>query len=164
VDNKSTETANHWFIRSVQEAWDRHIHVVSIFLDLSKAYDVINHNKLLHKLDCYGVRGSSNMWFKSYLTNRTQFVEISRSDRTRRRYQSSPRVIAHEVPHGSILGPLLCLVYINDLPLNIHMAKLVLCADDTNILVVDENTETLQARLSLVTKQLDVWFPKKTLS
>lgn len=147
VDNKSTENASHSFIRSAQEAWDRHLHVLSIFLDLSKTYNVINHNKLLPKLDSYGVRGSSNMWFKSYLPNRTQFVEITLSNRTRRRYQSSPRVNAHGVPHDSNLGPLLCLVYINDLPLNIHKAKLVLYADETNILVVDKNTEALISQI-----------------
>ena len=73
-ENKSTETASQSFIESVQEALDNHLHV-RIFLDLSKAYDVINHDILLEKLDSNGVRGSVNMWFKSYLTNRTQFLK-----------------------------------------------------------------------------------------
>ena len=58
MENKCAEAASHPFIDSVQEALDRHLHVVGIFLDLSKAYDVINHNILLNKLDSYGVRGS----------------------------------------------------------------------------------------------------------
>jgi hypothetical protein len=106
--NRSTETASQLFIESVQEALDRNLHVIGIFLDLSKVYDVLNHSMLLDKLDLYGVRGSANKWFKSYLTNRTQFVEISHTDgssRTQRKFQSSPRVIAHGVPKGSIWDP-----------------------------------------------------------
>jgi hypothetical protein len=77
MENKSTETASHSFIESVQEDLHRYLHVAGIFLDLTKVYDIINHIMLLDKLDSYGVRGSANMWFKPYLTNRTQFVEIS---------------------------------------------------------------------------------------
>ena len=65
------------FIESVQEALDNLRKAIGIFLDLSKAYDVINHETLLDKLDLYGVRGTINNWFKSYLSRRTQVVEIS---------------------------------------------------------------------------------------
>jgi hypothetical protein len=78
--NKSTETASHSFIESVKEALDRHLHVIGIFLYPSKAYYVINHSMLLDKIDSYGVRGSANKWFRSYLTNRTQFFKISHTD------------------------------------------------------------------------------------
>jgi len=87
--------------QSVQEALDRHLHAVGIFLDLSKAYDVINHNRLLDKLGSYGIRGSVNKWFQSYLTNRTQFVEISQMDSskyTQHRFQSTSRAISYGVP------------------------------------------------------------------
>jgi hypothetical protein len=92
MESKFTETASHSFVQSVQEALDKHLHAVGIFFDLSKAYDVINHKRLLDKLDSYGIRDSVKNWFQSYLTNRTQFVEISQTDRnkyTQHRFQSS---------------------------------------------------------------------------
>jgi hypothetical protein len=82
---------------------------VGIFFYLSKAYDIINYNRLLDKLDSYGVRSPANRWFKSYLTNRTQFVEIYRTDRSnhaQRRLQSLPKAITHAIAHGSILASL----------------------------------------------------------
>jgi hypothetical protein len=94
----------------------------------------------------------------SVLTNRIQFVGTSQTDRskyTQHRFESSPRAISNGVPQGSILGPLLFLIYINDLPLNIQGAKFILYADDMNVLVIDRNEEALQIKLSLVMKQLE---------
>ena len=108
MESKSAEIASHSFIQSVQEALDKHIHAVGIFLKLSKAYDAINRNRLPDKLDSYGIRGSVNKWFQSYLTNRTQYVEtfqIDKNKHTQYRFQFSSKTITHGVPQGSILGP-----------------------------------------------------------
>ena len=76
-DNKSTETACHTFIENIQQALDNNLHMVGILLDLTKAYDVINHDILLYKLESFGVRGILNSCFKSYLLWRTQYVSLT---------------------------------------------------------------------------------------
>jgi retron-type reverse transcriptase len=78
---KSTETASQSFIEYIQEALDNHCHVIGIFLDLTKAYDVVNHDILLNKLDLYGIRGVTKLWFKSCLSTHMQFVEINQVDK-----------------------------------------------------------------------------------
>ena len=77
---KCIETAVQSFIERIQEALDKRILTIGIFIDLSKAYDVLNHELLLEKLLSYGVKGTTNLWFRSYLTNRRQSIEINQSD------------------------------------------------------------------------------------
>ena len=79
-----------------------------IFIDLQKAFDTVNHNILLKKLDHYGFRGIINNWFRSYLTERKQKVSING-------FVSQTKTLKHGVPQGSVLGPILFLLYINDL-------------------------------------------------
>ena len=83
--------------------------VVVIFIDLCKAFDTVNHDILLLKMEHYGVRGSSLQWFKSYLYERKQYVYINGEC-------SELKLISGGVPQGCVLGPLLFLIYINNLP------------------------------------------------
>ena len=102
-----------------------------IFVDLQKALDTVDHEIMLSKLDYYGIRGISNNWFKSYLSNRKQFVSIG--------YDSGLAEINCGVPQDAVLGPLLFLLYINDLNQAIKFCKVHHFADDTNLLYLGKS-------------------------
>ena len=97
-----------------------------VFLDLKKAFDTVDHRILLTKLQYYGLRGSCHEWFTSYLNNRTQTCQINCS-------MSNPKLVTCGVPQGTILGPLLFLPYINDLPNCLHFSQPRMYADDTSL-------------------------------
>ena len=100
---------------------------VVVFMDLSKAFDTLDHSILIHKWQYYRITGIALNWFKSYLLNRLQYVDINGSI-------SSMQHISTGVPQGSILGPLLFLIYMNDLPNVSPLFKYILFADNTSLL------------------------------
>jgi hypothetical protein len=155
---KCIERAVQTFIERIQEALDKQVHTIGIFIDLTKAYDVLNHKLLLEKLTSYGIRRTTNSWFKSYLTNRRQFIEINQSDSSNvmvNRYRSSFMEIKQGMPQGSVLGLLLFLLYINDLPLNIYGANLVMFDDDINVLITNSDVGALQNKIDRVIPELE---------
>ena len=105
----------------------------------------------MNKLNHYGIRGIALDWFKNYLSNRSQYVHINDTS-------SDPLPISCGVPQGSILGPLLFLIYINDLPLASKSAAAILFADDTNTLYTGKNYHELVVNVSIDLKILSDWF------
>ena len=126
-------------------------------MDLQKAFDIVDHQILLAKFNHYVIRVVLNNLFKSYLSNRNQYVSINE-------YESSLAVINCGVPHGSAVGPLLFLLYINDLNQAIKFCKVHHFADDTNLLCHSNSIKKLNKLVNTDLKRLVNWLNANKIS
>ena len=151
----STIDAITEFVSNVLYCLDKKENCLSVFLDLSKAFDSINHSILLSKLNHYGIRGGALEWFKSYLDHRRQYVIVNG-------VRSTEKTINYGVPQGSVLGPLLFIIYLNDLPESLTYCKPIIFADDTTLF--HAGTNNLFEHVNYDLKQLSDWFRANQLS
>ena len=129
---------------------DKCSYACGIFVDFQKAFDTVDHHMLLKKLEYYGVRGISNKWFASYLSNRKQFVSING-------YKSNLVDVECGLPQGFMLGPLLFLIYINNLHVAIKYSEVHHFADDTNLLNFNSCVKSIKKQVSYDQKNLSNW-------
>ena len=150
---RSKHSTTHALIsitEKIRYAIDNNEFACGIFIDLQKAFDTVDHHILLKKLQHYGIRGIANSWFKSYLSNRKQSVCISG-------YFSELKTILHGVPQGSVLGPLLFLLYINDLPNAISNSDTFLFADDTGLFFCNKDLKVMEYKVNQDLNSLVSW-------
>lgn len=157
IKNRSTQTAVFQFTQQIINALENGDMPLGLFLDLSKAYDSLDYDILLLKLQKYGVRGPALMWFNSYLTGRQQKVVINSENR---RYSSSALPLKMGVPQGSIAGPILFVLYINDLPhiVNNKSSFVTNYADDSNLLITASTYQGITRQTSSLMSNANEWF------
>ena len=154
--NKSTQHSLIEIVEKVRNCIENKKYGCGIFIDLKKAFDTVNHDILLRKLEHYGIRGTSLSWFSSYLKGCSQYVSCDNTT-------SEIKPIVCGVPQGSVLG-LLFLSYINDLPNISNKLSFYLFADDTNIIFESINLCTLQKTVNHEIKKLIMWLNANRLA
>lgn len=157
--NKSTHTAVYAFYERLIEYIEAGECPVGVFCDLSRAFDCVDHNKLLIKLYAYGIRGVALDWLSSFLKNRKQYVTLTYSfegniGNTNSGYKENNI----GVPQGSVLGPILFLIYTNELDTLTSDAFLIMYADDQSLLISDKSDEILQQKCNSSLYMLNNWY------
>ena len=156
-EKHSTSHALLSLTESIKQSIDSGKVGCGIFLDLQKAFDTVNHKIVLDKLEHYGIRGNALKWFQSYLSGRTQYVTVNG-------HVSDPLPISSGVPQGSVLGPLLFLIYVNDLPNVSKVMQFYLFADSTSICFDSDNLFNLQNIVNRELKKVRKWLEANRLA
>ena len=151
----STELAATLLLDDIRKNVDKGQLVAAVFVDLSKAFDTISHSKLLTKLPSYGIDGKELAWFEDYLFNRS--AQVSYND-----VLSEAQQLKSGVPQGSILGPLLFVLFFNDIT-NVIETSIVKYADDTVIYWADKDVTNLSKILTNEMRKLEQWMDENEL-
>ena len=152
----STEFAALSLADTIRRNMDQGMLTGAVFIDFRKAYDSVNHDLLLQKLSYMGVLDKELAWFKDYLHDRTQVLDFQG-------VSSDPEPISIGVPQGSILGPLLFILHVNDLPNVMNCCSMLMYADDTILFYTASKVNALQERLNKELKVIKCWLRQNNL-
>ena len=156
-EGHSTDMALLHMINDITEGLDNKLFCIGIFIDLSKAFDTVDHKLLIRKLNYYGIRGIALQWFIDYLTNRKQYISINKIN-------SKLAPITCGVSQGSILVSMLFLIFINDIVNTSKITEFILYADDNNLFFKDSNLNNLILKNKKELKNISKWFKLNQLS
>lgn len=153
----STMMATAEILENIRDELEKGHFVIGVYLDLSKAFDTVSHEILFSKLQHYGIRGHVLDWFKSYLANRRQLTFCNNT-------YSKEEAVTTGVPQGSVLGPLLFLIYMNDIHRSVSDTSLRLFADDTNLFLSNTNLASAERETISSLRKLQQWFTDNQLT
>ena len=156
----STEYAALELADRIIQQMDENKTQINIYLDLSKAFDTLNHSILIHKLKFYGINGTAIHLFKSYLSNRKQYVEYENNT-------SDTLLITTGVPQGSVLGPLMLIIYLNDIEKSSDIFDFIYYADDTtlsSVLNYFGNNQSFRGNINTELEKVHDWLKVNKLS
>ena len=154
---RSTLRALISMTETIKETIDNGTFGCDVFIDFQKAFDTVNYSILINKLEHYGIGGVGSDWFRSYLSNRKQYVSVNGKG-------SEQKSVTHGVPQGSVLGPLLFLIYINDLPSVSEVLSFYLFADDTDIYFKSSDIVHLQKVMNRELRKVRKWLDANHLA
>ena len=161
--NHSCEHAIGQVVGTIVKALENKQYAACILLDLSKAFDMIEHSILLKKLELYGIRGSALSWFESYLTNRTLRVKC-RTISNCSESVSKEQLVEYGTPQGSCLGPLIFLIFVNDLHLHLKDSECIQFADDTTLVFTHKSLNYLRFSIENELSIVQDWFNANKLT
>ena len=159
----SCENAINELVSEIVKRQQEGMYTLAMFLDLSKAFDSLEHRVLLKKLECYGLRGKTNNWFASYLQNRKMRVKCNTTSTGNLEY-SKYQTVNYGTPQGSCLGPLIFIIFTNDLHKQLMNTASLLFADDTTIYMSHRNLRYLKWCVEEDMKKLITWFKANKLT